>query len=81
MRGGTSCSTCLSAWLGLMQSDTSYPAWTTRCPSACLDHMDGDTRCPHVDQHAAVANTATSRASVCQAAWNCFMHIYTFFFC
>ncbi|KAF2571300.1 hypothetical protein F2Q70_00005224 [Brassica cretica] len=35
----------------------------------------------HVGSHAQFAGNATPHASVCQAAWNCFMHIYTSFFC
>ena len=35
----------------------------------------------HVGSHAQIAGTATPRASVCRAAWNCFMHVYTSFLC
>ncbi|KAF2555089.1 hypothetical protein F2Q68_00016931 [Brassica cretica] len=35
----------------------------------------------HVGSHAQIAGTATPRASVCRAAWNCFMHVYASFLC
>ncbi|KAF2587937.1 hypothetical protein F2Q70_00040611 [Brassica cretica] len=35
----------------------------------------------HVGSHAQIAGIVTPHASVCQAAWNCFMHVYTSFLC
>ncbi|KAF3611420.1 hypothetical protein DY000_02049385 [Brassica cretica] len=35
----------------------------------------------HVGLHAQMACTATPGASVCRAAWNCFVHVYTSFLC
>ncbi|KAG5400866.1 hypothetical protein IGI04_015473 [Brassica rapa subsp. trilocularis] len=35
----------------------------------------------HVGSHAKITGTATPHASVCRAAWKCFMHVYTSFLC
>ncbi|KAF3527379.1 hypothetical protein DY000_02041493 [Brassica cretica] len=77
MRGDTWASTCPGACSLAMPEDTS----TSTCPSACLVFMHRDTRASHVSSHAQIAGIATSGASMCQAAWNCFMHVYTSFLC